>query len=350
QLWRTSYDITPKMESVFYCANSSGGNEAIDPAFNGLWQFAGPGHWNDPDMLEVGNLDNIVQDKLHFSLWCILAAPLMTGNNLIEMPDSVRNILTAKEVIAVDQDPRGFQGYKVYNNGVQEVYNKPLSDGTTAVLLLNKGEAVCNITVRWDQIGLKGIQKVRDLWKKSNLGYFKDGFIATNLPQYGFMLIKVGTPGQKPVRGPLPVPEEKYTVTKKGITSLSDIYYLMKQGDAPKLNENFAGNSISVAGKKYEKGLGCTTASRIMYKLDGRADRFRAIAGIDDDDSGNETARFKVFKGDYFGGTVLYDSGNISKGSSLNIDIDVKGVNYILLIIDGKDVHADWADARVIVN
>lgn len=349
-LWRTSYDIRPNMESIFYCANTSGGNGVIDSAFNGLWQFAGPGHWNDPDMLEVGNLTSVIQDKLHFSLWCMLAAPLMAGNDLREMPDSIRNILTAKEVIAVDQDPRGFQGYKVFDNGKQQVYNKPLSDGTTAVLLLNMDKENADVTVHWDQIGLHGSQKVRDLWKETDLGYFNNFFVAKNLPQYGHLLIKVGTPGGKMIAGPQPVPVEKYTVTRDGTTWLSDIYYLMKQGDAPVKDKNFKGKEISIAGIQYKKGLNCQTSSRIMYSLNGKADRFQAVVGIDDAYRGDAPAQFKVYNGDYFGGQVLFDSGKLGKDSAMKVDVDVKEVKYILLTVDGKNVEADWADAKVIAK
>jgi len=349
-LWRTSYDIRPTMESVFYCASTSGGNAVIDTAFNGLWQFAGPGNWNDPDMLEVGNLKNKNQDKLHFSLWCILAAPLMAGNDLRVMADSVNKILTAKEVIAVDQDPRGFQGYKVFDNGNQQIYNKPLSDGTTAVLLLNKGTINSDVKVRWDQIGLGGSQKVRDLWQGTNLGSFKDFFIAKKLSQYGHMLIKVGTPGGSLIVGPHPVPVEKYTVTKSGTTWLSDIYYLMKQGTAPQKDRSVNGQDISIAGLKYRKGLGCATGSRIMYKLNGKAERFQSVAGIDDSYNGKETASFKLYNGDFFGGQVLFDSGKMGKDSTARIDINVTGVKYILLTVDGKEVQADWADVKIIAK
>ena len=350
QLWRTSYDISPNIESVYYCANTSGGNGAIDPAFNGLWQFAGPGHWNDPDMLEVGNLENILEDKVQFSLWCILAAPLMAGNNLLLMPDSVRKILTATEVIAVDQDSRGFQGYKVYDNGEQQIYNKPLSDGTAAVLLLNKSPKKSNIIVHWKQIGLSGNQKVRDLWEQRELGYFKKFFVASNLPQNGLMLIKVGTPGGKLIPGPSPVPIEKYSVSKSGTTWLSNIYYEMKRGAAPVMNRNFNGKEISLSGTKYKKGLGCQAGSSIMYKLDGRADRFQAIVGIDDSYQGNGTARFTVFNGDSSGGQLLYETGKLGKDTAVKIDINVNGVKNILLMLDGETVLADWCDVKVIVN
>ncbi|HVS96732.1 MAG TPA: NPCBM/NEW2 domain-containing protein [Puia sp.] len=349
-LWRTSYDIGADMESVLYCANTSGGDGVIDPAFNGLWQFAGPGHWNDPDMLEVGNLPSAVQDRLHFSLWCILAAPLMAGNDLRQMPDSVNSILTAKEVIAIDQDPRGFQGYKVFDNGRQQVYNKPLSDGTTAVLLFNLDKDTAGVRVRWEQIGLHGSQKVRDLWKGTDLGYFNDGFEARRLPQYGHVLIKVGSPGGPMIAGPSPMPVEKFTVRASGTTWLSDIYYLMKQGQAPAKDKGPAGRKIAIAGARYEKGLGCRSGSRIMYRLDGRAARFHALVGVDDAYSGDATAQFKVYNGDFFGGQVLFDSGKLRSGSAVKVDIDVSGVHYLLLVVDGKEVDADWAEAKVVAK
>jgi hypothetical protein len=271
----------------------------------------------------------------------------MAGNDLRVMPDSVSKILNAKEVIAVDQDPRGFQGYKVFDNVEQQVYNKPLSDGTTVVLLLNTGKETSDVTVSWTQIGLSADQKVRDLWEEKNLGSFKDSFVAKKLPEYGHMLIKVGTPGGSLIAGPRPVPFEKYTVTKSGTTWLSDLYYLMKHGNAPQKDKNVDGQDISIKGLKYKKGLGCFTNSRIMYRLDGKADRFQAIVGIDDAYSGKETARFKVYNGDFFGGQVLFDSGKMGKDSSAKIDINVAGVKYILLTVDGKEVKADWADVMV---
>lgn len=124
----------------------------------------------------------------------------------------------------------------------------------------------------------------------------------------------------------------------------------MKQGGAPQKDKNVDRQTISVRGIKYKKGLGCLTGSRIMFKLDGKAERFEAVIGIDDSYKGKETAHFKVYDGDFFGGQVLYDSGKMGKDSSAKIDINVAGVKYILLTVDGKEVKADWADVRVIAK
>jgi alpha-galactosidase len=346
QLWRTSYDIYPWMDSVYYCADTSSGDSSIHPAFNGLWQFAGPGHWNDPDMLQVGNMANDVENRAHFSLWCILAAPLMAGNDLRAMSESVKNILTAPEVIKVNQDTRGIQGYKVYDNGDQEIYNKPLQDGTAAVLLLNKGSNTADITVTWDKIGLSGRQNVRDLWARKDLGYYKDSFTAYNLTQHGHMLIKVGSTGRA-LAAPAPVPLDKYTVTKSGTTYLSELYYIWKKGNHPKKDKNYDDNAININGITHNKGLGCKGDTKIMYKINNNAETFKAVVGLDDSYSGNDAGRFRIYNEDLFGNRVLFDSGDMYKGSSAKqIELDVKGIKCLLLVFEGDDVLGDWANAR----
>jgi hypothetical protein len=351
QLWRTSGDIYPTIKSVYECAETSGGDAAIHPAFKGLWQFAGPGHWNDPDMLQVGNLKSAVEDKVHFSLWCILAAPLMGGNDLRSMSDATKRILLAPEVIAVNQDPRGQQGYRVFKQGGLEIYNKPLADGTTAVLLLNKGQTNADLTVRWKQLGLKGKQKVRDLWEQKDLGIFDGSFTAKNLAQHEHLLLKVGSPGSKLVAGPVPVPPKKYTVTKSGTTYLSDLYYIKCEDNPPVMNRDCHGEPIAFNGKTFAKGLGCKGKSQVVYKLNGKADRFKALVGLSERSSENDTGEFRVQVEDRFGGKVIFSSGKMRKGDQpMAVDIDVKGLDAILLEFTGKEVFGNWADARVVAN
>jgi alpha-galactosidase len=349
QLWRSSGDIYPRIGSVYRCAETSGGAGSIHPGFNGLWQFAGPGHWNDPDMLQVGNLKDPAYDKVHFSLWSILAAPLMAGNDVRSMTDHTKQILLAPELIAVNQDPRGLQGFKVYNQNEIEIYNKPLSDGTTAVLLLNKGTNTTDVTVQWEQIGLKGKQPVRDLWERKDLGAFADSFTAKNLSQHEHLFVKVGTPGGEPLPGPVPTPPEKYTVMKKGTTYLSDLYYVIKEGQAPVEDKNFAGEAIVLNGKTYDKGLGCKSTARMAYKLAGNADRFQATIGLDAASPDDQTGKFKIMEEDRFGGHVLFDSGKLNPGDDpVEVDIDVSGLDFIMLEFTGKGVLGLWADARVV--
>ena len=348
QLWRTSGDIYPWMDSVYYCADTSGGDQSIHPAFNGLWQFAGPGHWNDPDMLQVGNLKNDTENKAHFSLWCILAAPLMAGNDLTAMTEQVRQVLTSLEVIAVNQDVRGIQGYKVYDDGDCEVYNKPLADGTTAVLLLNKGRKEADITVQWDKIGLSRNQPVRDLWARDDLGEFKDSFTAHDLGQHEHRMIKVGRPGP-PLPTPATMPLGKYTVTRKGATYLSDLYYIWKAGNAPIYNATYGGDPIRIAGQTFKKGIGCKGKFAVMFKVDGRADRFRAIVAMDKSSKEDANGRFRVYNEGFFANQVLWDSGEMRKDSpAKEIDIELKDVQCLMLVFDDDEVLGNWADARVI--
>ncbi|MBL7187986.1 MAG: NPCBM/NEW2 domain-containing protein [Phycisphaerae bacterium] len=348
QLWRTSNDIYPWMDSVYACAETSAGDRSIHPAFNGLWQFAGPGHWNDPDMLQVGNLKSDIEDRAHFSLWCILAAPLMAGNDLRSMSDGVRRILTAPEVIKVNQDARGIQGYKVYDGGEKEIYNKPLQDGTTAVLLLNKGRKPADITVTWDKIGLSGRQKVTDLWAAKDLGQFTDSFTVRGLGRHGHLLIKVGSAGP-PLAAPKPVLPHEYMVTGSGMTYLSDLYYIWRRGNVPKSDKNYNDDPIVIDGVRYGKGLGCKGNSRVMYKLNGKALRFKTAVGLDDSYAGGGTGRFRIYNEDFFGNRILFDSGKMEQGAAPKlVDLDVTGVICLLLSFEGKDVPGNWADARAV--
>ncbi len=354
QLWRSSGDIYPWMDSIYHCAETSAGDHAIHPAFNGLWQFAAPGHWNDPDILHIGNLKHIeeerkpVGNRAHFSLWCILAAPLMAGNDLRTASREVKGILTAPELIAVNQDKRGVQGYKVFVDGKLEVYNKPLSDGTTAVLLLNKGREKADIRVSWDQVGLSGSQPVRDLWARKELGAFKDGFTARGLGQHEHQMIKVGKPG--PLL-PLPTPMalEKYTVTRKGETSLSDLYYIWKAHNTPVYNTTFGGQAIIIGDRKFEKGFGVRGKSAFMFLTKGRADRFRAVVALDPSSKTKAVGRFRVHNEDFFANKVLWDSGKMTKDSApRDIDIALEDVQCLMLVFEGKEALGIWANARVI--
>ena len=354
QLWRTSNDIYPWMDSVYACAETSAGDRSIHPAFNGLWQFAGPGHWNDPDMLQVGNLRELEADRLeigdraHFSLWCILAAPLMAGNDLRTMSEETRSVLTAPELIAVNQDPRGIQGYRVVDKAGREVYNKPLADGTTAVLLLNKRRQKVDITIRWEQIGLAGRQPVRDLWAREDLGDFDDSFTAHDLGQHELRMIKVGRPGP-PLPTPAPMPREKYTVTRKGKTYLSDLCYIWKSGNAPVYDAAFEGGQIEVGGRRLGRGLGMKGKCAVMFQVNCLRDRFRAMVAMDKATAEGTSGRFRVCNGDFFSNKVLWDSGKMTKDSpGKEIDVELENVRCLMLVFEGKDALGNWANACVV--
>jgi alpha-galactosidase len=187
-LWRTTGDIQDRWQGKKEwkpgdCC-SYGMLDIVDLQV-GLESFAGPGHWNDPDMLEVGNGGMTTAEcRAHFSLWAILAAPLIAGNDLRDMKPEIREILTQKEVIAVDQDPAGNQGRRVRKNGDLEVWSKLMQDGSRAVLLLNRGTKDEEIGVSWEDLGYPAhlSARVRDLWQAKDLGERKGMFLSTVSP------------------------------------------------------------------------------------------------------------------------------------------------------------------------
>jgi alpha-galactosidase len=190
-LWRTTGDIVDKWEGK---ANW-GGHGMIDivDLQVGLESYAGPGHWNDPDMLEVGNGGMTTTEyRSHFSLWCILAAPLMAGNDIGGMQPEIREILINKEVIGVDQDPLGAEGRRVRKDGDLEVWAKQLQNGSRAVVLLNRGSGQQAITVNWEDLGYPShlSATVRDLWQHKDLGAFAGKFSAP-VASHGVVMITV---------------------------------------------------------------------------------------------------------------------------------------------------------------
>jgi alpha-galactosidase len=188
-LWRTTTDIVDMWEGK-KPGNGAGVVTIADMQVE-LADFAGPGHWNDPDMLEVGNGGmSDIEYRSHFSLWCIMAAPLIAGNDIAAMKPAIHDILTNKEAIAVDQDPLGKQGKRVRHENDQDVYVKPLAGGGMAVLLLNRGAAAQNINVTWEQLGLAGDAAMngRDVWEHQDLGTLAAQFSAL-VPSHGVAMI-----------------------------------------------------------------------------------------------------------------------------------------------------------------
>ena len=157
----------------------------------GREKYAGPGHWNDPDMLEIGNGGmSDTEYKTHMSLWCILGAPLLAGNDLRDMKPGILDILTNKEAIAVDQDRLGTQGARVSKNGDLEVWSKPLADGGYAVGLFNRGAETAKVTAKWSDIGVEGSHQVRDLWEHADKGSVAGEYIAAVTP-HGVVMVRI---------------------------------------------------------------------------------------------------------------------------------------------------------------
>ena len=200
-LWRTTGDIYP----CFDCEKNHGtwsqwGVMRILDMQKNLRVHAGPDHWNDPDMLEVGNGMSVNEDRAHFSMWCMLAAPLMAGNDLKNMSKETVEILTNKAVIAVNQDPLGIQGFKYDARGRVEIWFKPLKEGNWAVCFLNRGDAPQAVEFDWKKPVVDEFAKmelnpsqtrytIRDLWSQKTAGTTDLVFKTTVRPHDVVMLI-----------------------------------------------------------------------------------------------------------------------------------------------------------------
>ncbi len=190
-LWRTTGDIQDMFEGKKDWGGLGMAN--ILDLQDGLQTYSGPGHWNDPDMLEVGNGGMTdTEYRSHFSLWAMLAAPLMAGNDLRSMKPEIRDILTNKEVIAIDQDRLGRQGHRVRKEGGLEVWARPLHDGSRAVILFNREAVERQITASWEDLGYPAhlSAAVRDLWQHKDLGSFTGKFSAP-VPSHGVVMVTV---------------------------------------------------------------------------------------------------------------------------------------------------------------
>jgi alpha-galactosidase len=175
-LWRTTGDIAAKFEgSVNHGSWSSWGVLKILDMQDGLRQYAGPDHWNDPDMMEIGNGMTVNQDRAHMAMWCMLAAPLMAGNDISTMSKETVEILTNKDVIAVDQDLLGIQGFKFAVKDSVETWFKPLSNGHWAVCFLNRSKHPVHVVFDWKA------EKVYDDLSKRDLNAVQNEYNIVNL-------------------------------------------------------------------------------------------------------------------------------------------------------------------------
>lgn len=203
QLWRSTGDIYAGFDKNL----TKGGWTALSVLSildkqDSIRQYAGPGHWNDPDMLEVGNGMSYNEDKAHFSLWCMLAAPLMAGNDLRKMSEQTTSILTNKDVIAIDQDPLGVEAFRYYAFDGVEIWIKPLANNELAVCFLNRSDRPQNVSYDWkehlinDAVSKTNIDfnqttyKLRDLWAKKDIGTTGKIF-KQNIPSHDVVVLRL---------------------------------------------------------------------------------------------------------------------------------------------------------------
>ena len=185
-LWRTTGDVQPNWGSIYNIVSQQ----------EGLEKYSGPGHWNDPDMLEVGNGKlSPAENRTHFSMWAMLAAPLLAGNDLPNMKPEIKAILTNRDVIAIDQDKLGAQGSRIYSDGEVDVWSRHLAGGAMALAVLDAGsDRYSSHPFHLDlgKLGLHGAQTGKDLWTGKTVELTDN--MAIELGSHDVLLIRLDTP------------------------------------------------------------------------------------------------------------------------------------------------------------
>lgn len=302
-------------------------------------RMAGRGRWNDPDMLFIGVNPNMTDTEYRafFSLWCIIAAPLILSTDVRSMTPATKAIVTAPELIAVNQDPLGVQGMRVTsipaNNGSVEVWSKPLSSiNSKAVALFNRGSAATNITVHWKDILLRpGPAKVRDLWAREDLGVFTNSF-TTNVPPHGAVTLNITGNSYGP-----PV----YVSSLSNRTSTGTVSFDRSHGNY------FGFPVLSLAYTLYPRGIGMVAPASVTYDLSGFAETeiaFVSDLGLDMDSYGFGTSTFQIWAD----GVKLLERGPFTAATAVQtVILDITGRQSLQLVVLGSG-NADWADARIL--
>jgi alpha-galactosidase len=183
-LWRTTGDITPTFDRISLIGREQAG----------LARYAGPGHWNDPDMLEVGNGKlTLDENRTHMGMWAMLAAPLLAGNNLSGLTPDIKAILTNPEILAIDQDSLGKQADRIYAEGPIEIWARPLADGSRSLAIFNFGEQrsyLRGISLHLEQAGAASGWQARDVWAAKDLGPISDSMQLT-IPRHGSVILRL---------------------------------------------------------------------------------------------------------------------------------------------------------------
>jgi alpha-galactosidase len=331
-LWRTTGDIGDSFGSmlVIFKANAP------------LAQYAKPGAWNDPDMLEIGNGGMTdTEYRTHFSLWAMMAAPLLIGSDLRNASSATLTILRNRDIIAVDQDALGVQAREVSVSGGRHVLSRPLSGGDYAVALFNESASTQTISTTAAAAGLPAASSygLRNLWTGATSS--TTGTISASVPGHGTVVYRVTPSG-----------------TSGGTTYISDMTWQGSTngwGPAERDRSNGEqgaadGHTITIAGVTYAKGVGVHAAGTIDVALGGRCSTFAAEVGVDAEvGSGRGTVTFSVL-GD---GTTLATTPVKTGGqAATSLNVNVSGRNVLRLAVGngGDNInydHADWANARV---
>jgi hypothetical protein len=334
--WRTGEDIRPTWTSML----DNFDRAAARPL------YAGPGHWNDPDMLEIGNgefaADHLVEARAHMSLWAIISAPLILGSDLKTWPKSLFDIAGNAEVIAVNQDAAGNQGVVVSKTKDTEVVVKTLAGvGTKAVALINRSEKPAVISVPLSRLNLnpKATVIIRDLWSHEEHSLRVNAIGRELLPHETLLLRVTGRPLLKNGLYLSEIPAR--------IDVLSVQYASPSQEPAgwvpARVDAAPSGEPLVVNGEPFDNGLGVLSNSQLQVHLDKAFRRFRATVGVIGNKGPHPTISYRVY-GD---GRLLLHKQTATVTS---FDLPVEGVGMLKLVTEGAtggDTAIAWSDARV---
>jgi alpha-galactosidase len=332
--WRTTGDIEDNWNSML----------GIFKANVGLAVNAQRGAWNDPDMLEVGNGGMTdTEYRSHFSLWAMMNAPLLIGSDLRSDGQATFDILTNRDVIALNQDSLGVQATEIANAGGHHVLTKPLDNGDVAVALFNEtgSTATFGTTVAAAGLGNATSYQLKDLWSKATTT--STGTISASVPAHATVVYRVSRAGT-------------FTVPPAGTTQVSSLPASLSASawgpvELDRSNGEQAagdGRTLTVGGVTYARGLGVHARSEVRYYLGGRCTSFQAWVGLDDETGDNGSVTLEVW-----GNGMLASSGVVrGTDAAKRVTANVTGLQYVHLAVlptvDGPRYdHADWADATV---
>lgn len=341
-LWRTSPDIEPTWDSMLRNFDSVARREL----------YAGPGRWNDPDMLAVGLGDfdaaHLTEARSHFSLWAVLSAPLLLGFDLSHAPPALLELLSNPEVIAVNQDRAGNQARLASTDGDVQVLVKPLAaNGERAVVLFNRGTTPASAAV--DAVALKlapdAALHLRDLWRRQDLATTR-GPLRFELEPHGAVMLKVtGTPVDSGARL-LSAMTGRIHVAADGLQGQG----AQASPDAvPRTDATPGGARLRIGDHGYDYGIGLYAGSRLEVLADSQFSRFTTAAGVQHGERG--TAVFRVY-GD---ARLLFESRPLRDGDApARIDVPVAGVRVLELVVLAPQTDAGtatpvsvWGDPRL---
>ncbi|GAB2807247.1 NPCBM/NEW2 domain-containing protein [Lentzea nigeriaca] len=332
--WRTTGDIVDKWDTVM---------DLLDQQV-GLESFSSQGSYNDPDMLEVGNGGMTSAEYIsHFSLWSLLSSPLLLGNDLDSMDSTTLAIIRNREVIEVNQDWAGSQGRKIRDDGAAEVWAKPMSDGSVAVVLFNRGAVATTIRTSAAELGLAGSSsyRLRDLWTGRSAS--TTGAISASVGAHGVVMYRVSRTG---TLAPGPA-EGTHEVGNMNWEASTNSWGPVERNTSNGEEAAGDGNTLTIEGTTYSQGIGAHADSAVHLYLGRACSTFSAQVGIDDEVSDEAASvRFLVY-GD---GELLADSGvkTADRGPS-TLEVTTTGYATLeLRVTDARDGnlfdHADWGD------